>query len=137
MGRGEQQPGGNHSGAREAVSGEAFDTSVLDLALERERLALERERRQVVDQVLGLLDRWGPIYGIRSAYLFGSIARPGRFRRDSDVDLAVEQIDSQSFFRAWGRLSGELGRSLDLVELAHCPFAAKIRREGIEWTPSS
>ncbi|RPI49179.1 MAG: nucleotidyltransferase domain-containing protein [Chloroflexi bacterium] len=119
------------------MSAKPFDTSVLDAALERERLALERERRQVVDRVLHLLDRWGPVYGIRSAYLFGSVARPGRFRQNSDVDLAVEQIDSQSFFRAWGHLSAELGRSLDLVELAHCPFAAKIRREGIEWTQST
>lgn len=119
------------------MSSKPFDTSILDAALERERRALERERRKLVDEVLGLLDRWGPAYGIRSAYIFGSVARPGQFQRGSDVDLAVEQIDSQSFFRAWGHLSAEMGRPLDLVELADCPFAAKIRREGIRWTPVS
>lgn len=112
---------------------EPFDTWLLDAAWARQREVLEQERRQVVEDVRRLLDRWGPAYGIRRAYLFGSVARPGRFRRDSDVDLAVEQIDAQCFFEAWGRFSGELGRPLDLVKLADCPFSDKIRREGIPW----
>ncbi len=123
--------------ASDKAQSKPFDTSVLDAALEQQREALEQERRQVVARLLSLLDRWGPVYGIRRAYLFGSVAHPGRFRSDSDVDLAVDQIDPLSFFRAWGRLSGDLGRPLDLVEMAHCPFANKIRREGIKWTQSA
>lgn len=113
-----------------------FDTSLLDAALERQRQARERERRRVAQRILDLLDRWGPAYGVRRAYLFGSVARPGGFRSDSDVDLAVEQIDGTAFFQAIGQLSGEIGRPVDLVELTTCRFADKIRREGIIWTQS-
>lgn len=110
-----------------------FDTWLLDAALEEQRQAWEEERRRVVAHVLELLDRWGPALGIRQAYLFGSVARPGRFHPDSDVDLAVEQIDDQAFFQAVACFSGELGRPVDVVELAHCPFADRIRKEGIPW----
>lgn len=74
-------PGGN-------VSEKLFDTIILDAALEQQREALEQERQQVVDRVLQLLDQWRPAYGIRPAYLFGSVARTGRFQQHSDVDLA-------------------------------------------------
>ncbi len=112
---------------------ERFDTSLLDAALEEQCRAWEEERRQVVTRLLELLDRWGPALGIRQAYLFGSVARPGRFYPDSDVDLAVEQIDDQAFLQAVAWFSGELGRPVDVVELADCPFADRIRREGIPW----
>jgi len=122
----------NYSG--EKVGEQPFDTRVLDAALEKQRESWEKERQQVVSHVLRLLDQWGPVYGIRRAYLFGSVARPRRFQPVSDIDLAVEQIDRLSLFQAIGHLSSEIGRPVDLVELADCPFADKIRREGILWT---
>ncbi len=95
---------------------------------------MEEERRCLVEQMLKVLDRLGPAFGIRQAYLFGSVARPQGFRKHSDVDLAIEQIDQHLFFPALARFSSEIGRPVDLVEMAHCRFAAKIRREGISWT---
>ncbi|MGB9723389.1 MAG: nucleotidyltransferase family protein [Chloroflexia bacterium] len=102
---------------------ERFDTSLLDTTLEEQRRAWEEERRQVVARMLELLDRWGPALGIRQAYLFGSVARPGHFRPDSDVDLAMEQIAGESLFRAMACFSEELDRPVDVVELAESPFA--------------
>ena len=112
---------------------ERFDTSLLDAALEEQRRTWEEERRQVVARMLELLDRRGPALGIRRAYLFGSVARSGCFHPDSDVDLAVEQIADEALFQAMAWFSGELGRPVDVVELADCPFADEIRREGIPW----
>jgi predicted nucleotidyltransferase len=73
-------------------------------------------------------------YGINRAYLFGSLTRPYRFTERSDVDVAVESIDSESFFQAMARLSEQVEREVDLVELSKCPFADRIRQQGIVWS---
>lgn len=111
-----------------------FDTSILDEALARRKARNEAERRQVLAKTLRLLDELGPIYKIERAYVFGSTVKPGRFHADSDVDIAVEQIDPARFFEAMSEFFNRLGREIDLVELDKCHFAGKIRREGVVWT---
>lgn len=111
----------------------AFDTSVLDAALARRRAACERERQALLAKVLRLLDELAPQYDIQQAYIFGSLVTPGRFGPDSDVDIAVEQIDPVRFFEAMGKFSASLGREVDLVELDKCHFAHRIRERGILW----
>lgn len=115
----------------------AFDTSVLDEAVAQRRAAYEQKRQVRLAEVLQLLDELAPGYGIRQAYIFGSLAQPGRFKPTSDIDIAVEQIDPRRFFEAAGQLSMRLGCEVDLVELKHCHFADKIRREGVLWTQSN
>ncbi|RMF26694.1 MAG: nucleotidyltransferase domain-containing protein [Chloroflexi bacterium] len=116
-----------------------FDTSLWDKVLARRRAALERERRALLDRVLRLLDEHGARYGIRRAYIFGSITRPGCFMETSDVDIGVEEIDPERFCEAIGHFASFLGREVDLIELQRCPFAHRIRERGILWTgqPSS
>jgi hypothetical protein len=111
-----------------------FDTSLLDAALARRQARDEAERQHVVTQVLQLLDDLGPRYNIQRAYLFGSVVKPGRFKADSDVDIAVEQIDPRQFIEALSEFSMSLNRDVDLIELDKCHFADKIRREGVVWT---
>ncbi len=113
-----------------------FDTSVLDAALARRRANFEQQRQQLLAKVLKLLDELGPEYGIQQAYVFGSLAMPGRFDSRSDIDIAVEQIDPERFFEAMGKFSFALGRQVDLVELDKCHFADKIRKKGIRWIRS-
>ncbi len=111
----------------------AFDTSVLDAVLAQRRANYEQKRQSLLADVLRLLDELGPVYDIQQAYVFGSLIKPGRFDHHSDVDIAVEQIDSTRFFEAMGKFSTSLGREVDLIELSKCHFADKIRREGIRW----
>jgi len=79
----------------------------------------------------------GAEYGIQQAYLFGSLVVPGRFGPDSDVDIAVEQIDPERFFEAMAQFSLSLGREVDLIELSKCHFADRIRERGILWGKNS
>jgi predicted nucleotidyltransferase len=72
--------------------------------------------------------------GIGQAYLFGSLLRPYHFGEHSDVDLAIETLEAENFFRAMAALSEDLGREVDLVELRKCPFAERIRQTGQLWT---
>jgi predicted nucleotidyltransferase len=111
----------------------AFDTSVLDEALARRHAAYEQARQILLAEVQRLLDDLGPRYGIQQAYVFGSLVTPGRFTPESDVDIAVEQIDPVRFFEAMGKFSMLLERDVDLIELSKCHFAHLIREKGILW----
>lgn len=114
-----------------------FDTSVRDKAIARRSDRLESERKRLLAQTCALLESHCSRYGIRSAYIFGTLARPRRFHERSDVDIAIETSRHELLTEAIGRFSLLLDRDVDLVDLATVPFADRIRREGIEWTPKS
>ena len=111
-----------------------FKTHLLDEALIRRKEALEQERQTTLQQVKQWLAVNGKRYGIEQAYLFGSLIRPNRFTKQSDVDLAVESIEPESLFMAMTALAETIGREVDLIELSKCPFAHRIRQEGVLWT---
>jgi uncharacterized protein len=115
----------------------AFDTSIVDKARDKKRAQRESARQALLSQLLDLIDKHSAELNISEAYVFGSITRPGRFREESDIDVAVEQLDAESFFRAMSLLSTALGRAVDLVELHTCHFAQQIRERGIRWTKRS
>lgn len=112
----------------------AFDTSLLDKAITQQRGQLERLRQQTLAKTRALLDEIAPSYGIQKAYLFGSVVKAGRFREESDVDVAVSDVEPEAFFELMGALSLGLERDVDLVDLRKCHFAQRIRTEGELWT---
>jgi len=65
--------------------------------------------------------------------LFGSLAS-GRFRPDSDIDLAVEGLAAASFFRALAQASRLSLFPLDLKPLEDLAphFKARVRQTGEE-----
>ena len=74
-------------------------------------------------------------FDARHVVLFGSLARRDFFHRRSDVDLAVEGIKSQDFWRAWSALD-TLGCEFEIdlvdVETASPSLRLEIEREGVE-----
>ena len=114
-----------------------FDTSLRDAALARRRAELERKRKALLEETQRALEALGPRYGIRRAYIFGSLVAPGRFGLHSDVDIAVEQMDSRQLTEAIGAFSARLGCRVDFIELEKCHFAHRIREKGLLWTPAS
>lgn len=71
-------------------------------------------------------------HGISEVYLFGSVTRPGRFGRDSDVDVAVSGV-GRNYFSFVSELSQTIKREIDLIDLQNCRFAYRIKREGKRW----
>lgn len=51
---------------------------------------------------------------IRAVYLFGSVLQPGRFRSDSDVDVAIDSDDIEAETPFWRLLEEALERNVDL-----------------------
>jgi predicted nucleotidyltransferase len=69
-------------------------------------------------------------YSLTKVLLFGSAARQDSGYRD--IDLAVEGIRPQDFFRFYGELMSRLSVPVDLLDLSHPRrFSKMISREGI------
>ncbi len=56
-------------------------------------------------------------FGASRIYLFGSLAQEGRFHEWSDVDLAVEGIAPERFFKAWAAAGAYSDVPIELVDL--------------------
>jgi uncharacterized protein len=71
-------------------------------------------------------------YGVTRVILFGSLAWPRPFRPDSDIDLAVEGLAPEHFFRADAELAREIPFPIDLKLLSDCPpgLRKRIEHEG-------
>lgn len=54
----------------------SFDTHLLDEALVQHYHRLENERRDLLAQTLAALNVLSCLYGIRRAYIFGSVVSP-------------------------------------------------------------
>ena len=68
--------------------------------------------------------------GAREVYIFGSVAT-GNIHEDSDVDIAVEGLPPELFFKVMGEVNSLLGRSLDLIDLdEQSPFTRYLKEEG-------
>jgi predicted nucleotidyltransferase len=90
----------------------------------------ETLRLEVLERVREAVRRSAPLFpAIRAVYLFGSILRPGRFRPDSDVDLAVDCEDVEVETPFWRMLEEALERDVDLRPLAGAVVRA-VEEEG-------
>jgi predicted nucleotidyltransferase len=83
------------------------------------RARREDERQQWLQRVREAVAHLAPRYpGVQRVYLFGSLAQPGRFWPDSDIDLAVEcdSVETESAF--WQALEQHLRRDVDVRPMA-------------------
>jgi predicted nucleotidyltransferase len=74
-------------------------------------------------------------FAVQRVVLFGSLAHDAWFVAGSDVDLAVEGLDSAEYFSAWKLVEEALeGYPVDLVEIetASPGLRAAIDRQGID-----
>lgn len=110
-----------------------FSTKLLDQCLQSERIEREQERERTLLLLLRTLPKLAEIYGIREAYIFGSLARPGRFRKDSDIDIAVLGLRKRLYFAFMAALRNALAREVDVIELEQHPWREKILKDGIRW----
>lgn len=100
-----------------------------------EREALPILRQQLFEAAQKCAQWLAEKYAVRAVYLFGSVAWPERFHADSDIDLAVEGLADEKYFRALAELWRLLpsGRELNLVplEAAFPELAERVRGEGV------
>ena len=106
-----------------------------DRIIKEQKADRERERRQVLSSVKDVLEELAPKYRFSRAYIFGSIVKPGKFRRDSDVDIAIFELKDEDFFRLMAEISRKLERNVEICQME--TVDERLRRsieEGMLWT---
>ena len=56
-------------------------------------------------------------FGASRVYLFGSLVQDDRFHERSDIDLAVEGIAPERFFKVWAAVGAHSDVPIELVDL--------------------
>ena len=110
-----------------------FSTALLDLILEQEKKEREELRLQLLEKLFNTLDKLHCEIPFEEAYLFGSIIKPYKFQKDSDVDIGFIGLKDEHFFKAMSFISSEISRDVDVVQLEGHRLAGKIKKDGIKW----
>ena len=97
----------------------------------RRRAQREAERRRWLQCVREAVARLASAYpGVCRVYLFGSLLQPGRFRADSDIDVAVECDTLETESLLWRAMERELERDVDVRPLVGA-LAEVVMTEGV------
>jgi predicted nucleotidyltransferase len=94
-----------------------------------------RAREKLLDRVREAATVLKTRFGARRVVLFGSLAHSAWFVPDSDVDLAVEGLGDDDYWRAWRFVEEAIGdRPVDLIEIEMVGESMRqaIERHGIE-----
>ena len=99
---------------------------------EQERLERAEQLRQIALECARLLVQ---NYAAQRVYLFGSLLHDDRVHDRSDIDLAVEGLEGDLYFRALADLWELLpeGAALDLVPLEQAwpSMSERVKSEGV------
>lgn len=95
----------------------------------------ERETRRLAarEAVLTAIRSALPSYpDVRRVYLYGSVTQAGRFRHDSDVDIAVQGTNAEQYWALWRDLDRATPDwMIDLREINEpSHFADRVREQG-------
>lgn len=115
-----------------SVNASRFDTTILDQALAQKREHREALREDTTASLRNALASVPVRYS--AVFVFGSILRPGRFREDSDVDLAFEGLSDADYIRAKCYLEDILERPVDVLQIENHRLRDIIYRKGVRWT---
>jgi predicted nucleotidyltransferase len=93
----------------------------------------EEMRIAVIGQINRALRKLEKKYYWDEAYLFGSVAHKGKFRPNSDIDIALSGLNSLEHYSFTGEISDLLDKRVDVVLLEECHFARSIKEKGLKW----
>lgn len=94
------------------------------------RVSARQRAEQAREAALGCAQKLVEEFGATRVYLFGSLAE-GRFRLASDIDLAVEGLAPEKFFKASAAISRFAGDfDVDLIPFETYKYQAEILEKG-------
>jgi len=93
----------------------------------------EKLRISVLQKINKALKTLENKYNWDDTYLFGSVAQKGKFRRNSDIDIAISGLNKLEHYSFTGDISETLNMRVDVVLLEECPFANSIKEKGLKW----
>ena len=123
------RPGKKHrEPAKNSAIPARWHKATLERAAEREKL-----RMRILDQIDSALTTLEKKYHWNDTYLFGSVAQKGKFRRNSDIDIALSGLNKLEHYAFTGEISELLDRPVDVVLLEECIFTESIKEKGLKW----
>jgi predicted nucleotidyltransferase len=108
-----------------------FDTSVLDRVLEERRKNLDEERERLLLIVQKVLSSIRNKYGIKKAYIIGSIVLAKRWNPSSDIDVAISGASSY-ILDVMKELEEATSYPIDVIDLDKFPYPEMIKKKGIK-----
>ncbi|WP_369018001.1 nucleotidyltransferase domain-containing protein [Thermatribacter velox] len=110
-----------------------FQFQILEKYLKIRKEELERLRMSTLKKVEEALEKVATQIKFDEAYIFGSLTKPGRFKKDSDIDIGFYGLKDEDFFKMISYLSLELEREVDVIQLEGHRLENKVKTEGIRW----
>jgi uncharacterized protein len=92
----------------------------------------ERKRLKLLHEVKTKIKAHFSGLSVQNVYITGSLTRPGQFYPGSDIDIAVEKMPEDAYFKSIHHLETVLGHPVEIIELELCRFADKIRSTGVK-----
>lgn len=108
-----------------------FDTSILDESLRLQREKQERERVILLQRVKETLRTVRCKYGLREAYICGSLLTARHWHRFSDIDVAVGGC-SRAVLDVMGEIEEATGKEVDVIDLDRHPHPESFRSKGLK-----
>ncbi|MBM3210901.1 nucleotidyltransferase domain-containing protein [Candidatus Poribacteria bacterium] len=108
-----------------------FDTGIRDSILKEKMEQLEQERIRLLDIVVKTLEDIREKYGIKEAYIVGSLLQSHRWYDLSDIDIAVRGC-SQHSFSIMADLEEATDKDVDVIELDNYPNVNWLRKKGMK-----
>ena len=102
--------------------------------VQKEQEDREKIRKRILHDVVKTLQLLMEKYTWKEIYLFGSLVQEGRFKPNSDVDIAVLGLNKFDYYTFIGEVSQILNRRVDVIRLEECHFSSSIVKKGIRWT---
>jgi uncharacterized protein len=79
-----------------------------------EHIICEKLRKDAMKTAAKMKDILVKEFSVKKVVLFGSILEEGKFKEDSDIDLAVEGLSKSTYFEALARLIMRSPFAIDL-----------------------
>ena len=123
------RPGKKHwEAAKNSAIPARWHKATLERAADQEKL-----RTLVLKQISKALNTLEKKYQWDDAYIFGSVAQKGKFKRNSDIDMAISGLNKLEHYSFTGEISELLDKPVDVVLLEECIFAQSIKEKGLKW----
>ena len=100
---------------------------------EREKLEKEKrekDRKELLERVITHLQSLFSDMDVE-VYLVGSITRPYRFTKQSDIDIVVKNF-SGDLFALWAKIEEKVERSVEVILYEKCHFKQHVESEGLK-----
>jgi len=102
--------------------------------VQKEQEEREKLRKLILQDINKTLQFLIGKYTWKEIYLFSSLVQEGRFKPNSDVDIAVRGLNKFDYYAFIGDVSQFLNRRVDVIRLEECHFSNSIEKKGLQWT---